>query len=284
MDFGALPPEVHSARMHSGSGAGSLLAAAEAWDRLAAAVSAAAAKYRELTTTRQAESHVAWLQATAALAAHTAHQARATAAAFESARAATVPPQEVVTNRAWRTSLAATNHLGQGAHAIAAAEADYDKMWARDAAAMYGYARAAATASALSPFTSPAAAPGDGGDRGDGQEIVSTGSELILMLPTALQALSSASPDRFNAAVLAMSSSLAELSSLKLGFARRASVPLAVAVTGAARAVWGKRPAIIARFGGAASIAGMAVPRAWEPAPDAVGTRSAAALGRRAGR
>jgi PPE-repeat protein len=36
MDFGALPPEVNSARMYAGPGAGSMLAAAAGWDGLAA--------------------------------------------------------------------------------------------------------------------------------------------------------------------------------------------------------------------------------------------------------
>lgn len=280
MDFGTLPPEVNSARMYSGCGAGSLLTAAAAWDRLAAAVSAAAAAYREAATGAAAEPHIGWLQATAALAGHAAAQARAAANAYESALGATVPPQEVVTNRTWWASLAATNRLGQGAHAIAAAEADYEKMWAQDAAAMYAYARAAAAAAALSPFTSPPAAP----DAGEPREIVSTGSHLVSMLPTALRALSSASSERFNAAVLSMSSSLAELSSLKLGFARGASVPLAEAVTGASRAMWGKRAAITAGFGGATSIAGLSVPRTWAPSRGTFGGGSAAAFGRRAGR
>ena len=36
MDFGALPPEINSARMHSGPGCGSMPAAAAAWDGLTA--------------------------------------------------------------------------------------------------------------------------------------------------------------------------------------------------------------------------------------------------------
>ena len=36
MDFGALPPEINSGRMYTGPGCGSTLAAAAAWDGLAA--------------------------------------------------------------------------------------------------------------------------------------------------------------------------------------------------------------------------------------------------------
>ncbi|MBO0880740.1 MAG: PPE domain-containing protein, partial [Mycobacterium sp.] len=45
MDFGALPPEVNSARMYAGPGAGSMLAAAAGWDGLAADLHATAASY-----------------------------------------------------------------------------------------------------------------------------------------------------------------------------------------------------------------------------------------------
>src|ERR1700722_4239502 len=43
MDYGAFPPEVNSARMYGGPGAGSMLAAAGAWDGLAADLHATAA-------------------------------------------------------------------------------------------------------------------------------------------------------------------------------------------------------------------------------------------------
>src|ERR1700728_2943248 len=45
MDFGMLPPEVNSARMYAGPGAGPMLAAAAAWDGLAAQLHLTAASY-----------------------------------------------------------------------------------------------------------------------------------------------------------------------------------------------------------------------------------------------
>src|SRR5271168_4167541 len=43
MDYGALPPEINSGRMYAGPGAGSMLAAAGAWDGLSADLHATAA-------------------------------------------------------------------------------------------------------------------------------------------------------------------------------------------------------------------------------------------------
>lgn len=45
LDFGALPPEINSGRMYAGPGSGPLLAAAAAWDALAAELYSAAASY-----------------------------------------------------------------------------------------------------------------------------------------------------------------------------------------------------------------------------------------------
>ncbi len=45
MDFAFLPPEVNSGRMYTGPGAGPMLAAAAAWDDLAAELSSTAASY-----------------------------------------------------------------------------------------------------------------------------------------------------------------------------------------------------------------------------------------------
>lgn len=50
MDFAMLPPEVNSGRMYAGAGSGPLMAAAAAWDGLAAELSSAAASYRGTVT------------------------------------------------------------------------------------------------------------------------------------------------------------------------------------------------------------------------------------------
>ncbi|BDN82486.1 hypothetical protein YM3MPS_26800 [Mycobacterium pseudoshottsii] len=45
IDFGALPPEINSGRMYVGPGAAPLVAAAAAWDELAAELQSMAASY-----------------------------------------------------------------------------------------------------------------------------------------------------------------------------------------------------------------------------------------------
>ncbi|WP_052646853.1 PPE family protein, partial [Mycobacterium tuberculosis] len=75
------------------------------------------------------------------------------AAAYETAYGLTVPPPVIAENRAELMILIATNLLGQNTPAIAVNEAEYGEMWAQDAAAMFGYAATAATATeALLPF------------------------------------------------------------------------------------------------------------------------------------
>ena len=171
LDFGLYPPEVNSGRMYSGPGPGPLLAAAEAWDSLAAELGIASAGYgstlSELTSgswTGPTSSammaavtpYVDWLSTTAAQAEQTADQARAAVAAYEAAFAMTVPPPAIAANRALLAALVATNFFGQNTAAIFATEALYAAMWAQDAAAMYGYAAAAAAAAVVTPFVAPA--------------------------------------------------------------------------------------------------------------------------------
>ncbi len=61
----------------------------------------------------------------------------------------------IAANRGELMALIATNVIGQNAPAIAATEARYGGMWARDATAMYGYAGSSAAASKVTPFSAP---------------------------------------------------------------------------------------------------------------------------------
>ncbi len=50
IDFGALPPEINSARMYTGPGSSSLQTAASAWNGLAAELQSAAQGYETVIT------------------------------------------------------------------------------------------------------------------------------------------------------------------------------------------------------------------------------------------
>ena len=147
-----------------------MLAAAFAWDQLARQLNSSAAAYSSAITGLTASGwqgpssmmmataiapYVTWMHSTAAQAEQTSVQAKTAAGAYHSAFAMTVPPPLIEANRTQLKSLIASNFFGQNSPAIAAAEADYDRMWAQDAAVMYGYAASSATASRLTPFTDP---------------------------------------------------------------------------------------------------------------------------------
>ncbi|MGH3633335.1 MAG: PPE family protein, partial [Mycobacterium sp.] len=164
MDFGALPPEINSARMYFGPGSGPMLAAAFAWDQLAQELNSSAAAYGSVITglttsgwqgpssmmmTNAIAPYVAWMQSTAVQAEQTSVQAKTAAGAYQTGFAMTVPPPLIAANRTQLMSLIASNFFGQNSPKIAATEADYDRMWAQDAAAMYGYAASSSTASRL---------------------------------------------------------------------------------------------------------------------------------------
>lgn len=182
MDFGALPPEINSARIYSGPGSRPLMQAAAAWQRLANELTATAASYSSvisgltgddwlgpsaLSMAAAAVPYVAWMRATAASAEQAAAQAVAAANAYESAYAATVPPTVIAANRRTMLSLVKTNVFGQNTPAIATSEAQYGEMWAQDIVAMEGYAGASAAASQLPPFTPPPATTSRAGSLSD---------------------------------------------------------------------------------------------------------------------
>jgi PPE-repeat protein len=102
----------------------------------AAAMVAAAAPY------------TAWLTTAATHSESPAGHARAVAAAYEAAHAATVPPSVVTANRAQIVSLLLANLFGQNAPAMADTEAEYERMWAQDVTAMSSYLADAAAAGA----------------------------------------------------------------------------------------------------------------------------------------
>jgi PPE-repeat protein len=211
MDFATFPPEINSARMYAGPGVGPMLAAASAWDALAAELQSTAASYQaaisELTggpwlgasaaeMTAATTPYLDWMTTSAGQAEQTATQARATAAAYETAFAMTVPPVVIAANRTLLMTLIATNVLGQNTAAIAATEVQYAEMWAQDATAMYGYAASAATASTLTPFASPPPTTNPAGASQQAaaaaESVVSNGSRVLNVIPQALQGLAAA--------------------------------------------------------------------------------------------
>jgi PPE-repeat protein len=158
MNFLVLPPEINSARMFLGAGPGPMLAAAAAWDGLADEFGSAASSFGAVTSglvdaawqgpasmamAAAAAPYTGWLSAAAAQAQGAAGQARAGASAFEAAMSAVVHPGVVSANRNQFVSLVFSNLFGQNAPAIAAAEAQYEEMWAQDVSAMVGYHGAA---------------------------------------------------------------------------------------------------------------------------------------------
>jgi PPE-repeat protein len=215
LDFAMLPPEVNSARMYSGAGSASMLAAASAWKGVAAELRSTALSYGAVLSALTDEEwqgpasaamadaaapYVAWMNTTAVQAEQAASQAEAAATAYETAFVATVPPPEIAANRVQLVSLVSTNFLGLNTPAIAATEAQYGEMWGQDAAAMYGYAGSSAVASQLTMFgppqpivnpaattTQPAAmAKAAATSAGTGQ---STVSKLMRSVPGTLQSL-----------------------------------------------------------------------------------------------
>jgi PPE-repeat protein len=168
IDFGALPPEVNSARLYAGAGSTPLVTAASAWNSLAAELNAASLGYENVVTQLAGEEwlgpasasmaaalqpYVDWVGTTAAQAEQAATQATSAAAAYEAAFASIVPPPLIAANRAELAQAVSTNVLGQNTAVIAQLEAQYAQFWAQDAATMYSYAGNSATASNVTPFT-----------------------------------------------------------------------------------------------------------------------------------
>ena len=285
MDFATLPPEINSGRMYCGPGAESMRDAAAGWDNLATRLSEVAADYRAVTS-QLAESHgpactvmastaipyIGWLSAIATLAAQTAIHANAAASAYDSALAATVPPRLIEANRELQRFLAATNCLGQTSQAIADAEADYERMWAADAEAMYAYAHASVDVCMLTPFGPP---PGNDGRVPTkspwaliaAPEVVSTGHQVMSAIPEALDTLSSPLSASLDTSLSPATPALSKLSSLSaptdVAINHLNTLNKAVALHNAATLLSQLPGRETGGFGCGASIGTLSVPQTW---------------------
>jgi PPE-repeat protein len=203
MSFMMFPPEVNSGLMYSGAGSGPLMAAASAWDELAADLETTANSYQTViqqltggpwlgpSSARMASAtapYIAWLQGSSVQAAQTSAQARLAAAAYEGAFDATVPPAVIAANRALLAALIATNFLGQNTPAIAATEAHYMEMWFQDGLTMDTYALTSQQATAL-PEQTPAPATSDGGTSANAAAAAQSTANSAGSLGTDLEAL-----------------------------------------------------------------------------------------------
>lgn len=164
-----LPPEVTSALIHSGPGAGSLIAASTMWHELGAELEETARGYDSVLSSladawhgsssaamvTAAEPYIAWLRATAQQCQMIGSSAQTVVAAFELTHFTVVHPGVVAANRIRLAQLLATNFFGVNLPAIAETEAEYHAMWVNNAAAMFRYEATAASALVPPQFSSP---------------------------------------------------------------------------------------------------------------------------------
>jgi PPE-repeat protein len=218
LDYGMLPPEINSARMYAGAGSGPMMAAAAAWLLLANGLESTSRGYAAVIARLQGAGwsggasdamadaiapYVTWMINAEAQAEEAASQARAAATAYEAAFCATVPPPVVTANRTQLAQLVATNVFGQNTAMIGATEADYQGMWAQDAAAMYGYAASSSAATRLTQFSQPAQTTSAAGTSSQAAAVAqavgtstagnsqTTLSQLMAAVPQQLQTLAS---------------------------------------------------------------------------------------------
>jgi PPE-repeat protein len=166
--LGALPPEVSSAMIYAGPGSSSMVAAASAWNSVAAELASTAQGIDKVVVQLAGESwlgpssaamaaavqpYVSWLTTTAGQAEHAAAQASSAAAAFETVFASVVPPPVIAANRAELAQAVSTNVLGLNNGVIAQLESQYAEFWSQNASAMYSYAASSAAATQISSFT-----------------------------------------------------------------------------------------------------------------------------------
>jgi PPE-repeat protein len=154
MFYGALPPEVNTARLMAGAGIEPMYQAAAGWEalaisletqaeELAASLVALQGSWQGSGSDRAVQATtpmVAWLRSTAVQAQKRAMQAIAQATAYTSAMVTTPPLPEIEMNHVTHATLEATNFLGVNTVPIGVNESDYFvRMWNQAAGAMEGY-------------------------------------------------------------------------------------------------------------------------------------------------
>ncbi|HVQ83634.1 MAG TPA: PPE family protein [Mycobacterium sp.] len=169
MDFLAWPPEVTSALIHAGPGAGSLIEASNAWQQVGIELENSVSTYTAVVSSlaeswdgpssaamvQAVQPYITWLRNTAQQSHQMASSAQAAATAFNSTLSAVIPPAQVAANRTRLAQLVATNRFGLNLPAIATTEDQYLGMWANNSAAFTRYRAAAAQALDLQQFLSP---------------------------------------------------------------------------------------------------------------------------------
>ncbi|MFI6218500.1 PPE family protein [Nocardia brasiliensis] len=181
VDFGALPPEVNSARIQPTGGfmpmmaaSGAISAMSGALNTMAAVSQGSMAEMGSSWRSRASEAaqerfgqHTGWFHQQAGVAAAAAPLVARLADAYFFALMTMPPLGVIVANRIAGMSLAVSNVAGQNTPAIAANEAAYYQMWIQAQAVMYKYAGEAISAlGALPPPISPP--PQIGGGLGTG--------------------------------------------------------------------------------------------------------------------
>ncbi|BBX97978.1 PPE family protein [Mycobacterium lacus] len=170
MNFPVLPAEITSALMFAGPGSAPMLATAAAWDGLAGGLASATGSFGSVIwgLAEQAWQGPASAAMTAAATSYAGgcgtprlmprtHRLRPRRSPLRLRRRnwATIHPMAVAANRSGFVKLVLSNLFGQNAPAIAAAEFEYEQIWAQDVVAMSGYhAAAAAVAEQLTPLQS----------------------------------------------------------------------------------------------------------------------------------